>query len=126
MAQDALRGDPAVDARRRLLRNLAEVAILAGWLACEDLGNAMSGRAYYSLALDTAREAADDQLTAIAYGHAAHLAAEGLITPRWPTSPQPANTPSPPRLSALCPRVTSPPNTPPGCCDTFGRGGAWA
>jgi hypothetical protein len=66
MAQDALRGDPAVDERRRLLRNLAEVAILAGWLACEDLGNAMSGRAYYSLALDTAREAADDQLTAIA------------------------------------------------------------
>jgi predicted negative regulator of RcsB-dependent stress response len=39
----------------------------------------MSGRAYYSLALDTAREAADDQLTAIAHGHAAPLAAvEGL------------------------------------------------
>jgi transcriptional regulator with XRE-family HTH domain len=81
MAQDALRRDPAVDERRRLLRNLAEVAILAGRLASEDLGNAMSGHAYYSLALDTAREAANDQLTAIAHGHAAHLAAaQGLTT----------------------------------------------
>lgn len=81
MAQDALRQDPGADERRRLLRNLAEVAILAGRLAADDLGNVMSGRAYYSLALDTAREAADDQLTAMAYGHAAQLAAnEGLST----------------------------------------------
>jgi transcriptional regulator with XRE-family HTH domain/tetratricopeptide (TPR) repeat protein len=81
LAQDALRRDPATDERHRLLRNLAEVAILAGRLASDDLGNAMSGRAYYSLALDTAREAAHDQLTAIAHGHAAHLAAaEGLTT----------------------------------------------
>ncbi|MGH3824915.1 MAG: hypothetical protein ACRDRA_19075 [Pseudonocardiaceae bacterium] len=81
MAQDALRHDHSADERRRRLRNLAEVAILAGRLAAEDLGNAMSGRAYYSLALDTAREAADDQLTAIAHGHAAQLAAhEGLTT----------------------------------------------
>jgi transcriptional regulator with XRE-family HTH domain/tetratricopeptide (TPR) repeat protein len=75
MAQEALRQDPAGDGRHRLLRNLAEVAILAGRLAAEDLGNTMSGRAYYSVALDTARELADDQLTAIAYGHAAQLAA---------------------------------------------------
>jgi hypothetical protein len=79
MAQDALHQDSAADERPRLLRNLAEVAILAGRLAVDDLGNAMSGRAYYSLALDTAREAADDQLTAIAHGYAAQLAAaEGL------------------------------------------------
>jgi transcriptional regulator with XRE-family HTH domain len=75
MAQDALRQDPAADERRRLLRNLAEVAILAGRLAADDLGNTMSGRAYYSVALDAARELADDQLTAIAHGHAAQLAA---------------------------------------------------
>lgn len=81
MAQNALRQDPAVGERRRRLRNLAEVAILAGRLAADDLGNTMSGRAYYSLALDTAREAADDQLAAIAHGHAAQLAAaEGLTT----------------------------------------------
>jgi len=81
LAQDTLRQDPAVGERRRLLRNLAEVAILAGRLSADDLGNAISGRAYYSLALDTAREAADDQLTALAHGHAAQLAAhEGLTT----------------------------------------------
>jgi hypothetical protein len=81
MAQDALRQKPGTDERRRLLRNLAEVAILAGRLAADDLGNAMSGRAYYSLALDTARELADDQLTAIIHGHAAQLAArEGMTT----------------------------------------------
>ena len=81
MAQVALRQKPGADERRRLLRNLAEVAILAGRLAADDLGNAMSGRAYYSLALDTARELADDQLTAITHGHAAQLAArEGMTT----------------------------------------------
>jgi transcriptional regulator with XRE-family HTH domain len=81
MAQDALSRNPANNERRRLLRNLADVAILAGRLAGDDLGNTMSGRAYYSLALDNAREAGDDQLTAIAHGHAAQLAAhEGLTT----------------------------------------------
>jgi transcriptional regulator with XRE-family HTH domain len=74
MAQDSLRRANRTDERRRLLRNLAEVAILAGRLAADDLGNTMSGRAYYGLALDAAREVADDQLTAIAYGHAAQLA----------------------------------------------------
>jgi transcriptional regulator with XRE-family HTH domain len=79
LAQDALRQDPVPDERRRLLRNLAEVAILAGRLAADDLGNTMSGRAYYSVALDAAREVGDDQLTAIVHGHTAQLdAAEGL------------------------------------------------
>ncbi len=79
MATDALRHDPRPDERRRLLRNIARVAILAGRLASEDLGNAMSGRTYYSLALDTAREAGDGQLAALAHGYAAQLAAaEGL------------------------------------------------
>jgi hypothetical protein len=81
LAQDALRKDPEPDERRRLLRNLAEVASLAGRLAVDDLGNPPSGRAYYSVAHDAAREAADDQLTAIAHGHNAQLAAgEGLTT----------------------------------------------
>ena len=79
MATDALRHDPRPDERRRLLRNIARVAILAGRLASEDLGNAMSGRTYYSLALDTAHEAGDGQLAAIAHGYTAQLAAaEGL------------------------------------------------
>ena len=58
-----------------MLRNLAEVAVLAGRLAADDLGNTMSGRACRSVALDTARELADDQLTAIAHVYAAQLAA---------------------------------------------------
>jgi tetratricopeptide (TPR) repeat protein len=79
LAQDVLRQGPGPDERRRLLRNLAEVAILAGRLAADDLGNTMSGRAYYSAALDASREGADNQLVAIAYGHTAQLAAiEGL------------------------------------------------
>jgi ATP/maltotriose-dependent transcriptional regulator MalT len=41
----------------------------------------MSGRAHYSVALDAAREVANDQLTAIAHGYAAQLAAaEGMTT----------------------------------------------
>jgi transcriptional regulator with XRE-family HTH domain len=74
LAQDALREDSTPDERRRLLRNLAEVAILAGRLAADDLGNTMSGRAYYSVAVDAAREVTDDQLAAIAHGHIAQLA----------------------------------------------------
>jgi transcriptional regulator with XRE-family HTH domain len=81
MAQDALHQDLGTDERCRRRHNLAEVAILAGRLAAEDLGNAMSARAYYHLALDNAREAADAQLIAIAHGHAAQLAAsEGMST----------------------------------------------
>ncbi|MDQ3765426.1 MAG: hypothetical protein M3460_29435 [Actinomycetota bacterium] len=81
MVQDKLSPDPEDNQRRRLLRNLADVAILAGRLAGDDMGNTMSARAYYSLALDTAREAGDDQLIAIAHGHAAQLAInEGMTT----------------------------------------------
>lgn len=81
MAQDTLRQNPATDERRRLLHNLAEVSTLAGQLAADDLGNTISGRAYYALALDAAQEVADDQLIAIAHGHTAQLAAaEGFTT----------------------------------------------
>lgn len=41
----------------------------------------MSGRTYYSLALDTAQEIGDHHLIALTHGYAAHLAAsEGMIT----------------------------------------------
>lgn len=80
LAQDALRQTPAPDQRRRLLHNLAEVTILAGRLAADDLGHPMPGRAYYSVALDAAREVADDQLTAITHGHTAQLAATERLT----------------------------------------------
>ncbi|MGH8922383.1 MAG: helix-turn-helix domain-containing protein [Actinomycetes bacterium] len=80
MTTQALRRDPVPEQRRRLLRNQAQVAILAGRLAAEDLGNSLSGRAYYTLALDTAREVDDDHLIALAHGHAARLAAAEAMT----------------------------------------------
>lgn len=80
MVQDKLSPDSEDNERPRLLRNLADVAILAGQLAGDDMGNTMSSRAYYSLALDTAREAPDDQLIAITHGYAAQLAANEHLT----------------------------------------------
>jgi len=65
--------------RRRLLRNLATVATLAGCLAYEDMGDALSGRAFYSVAADSARETNDDQAAATALGYTAQLAhSEGM------------------------------------------------
>jgi len=75
MTDEALHESPSPAERRRLLANRARVAILAGRLAFDDLGNAMAARAHYSLALDAAHEAGDDNLTAAAHGYAAQLAA---------------------------------------------------
>src|SRR5262249_27910264 len=80
-ACQALRPDNTPGDRRRLLRNLARVATLAGRLAGDDLGDGMSARAHYSVAVDCAREAGDDHAAATALGHAAQLAhAEGQPT----------------------------------------------
>jgi transcriptional regulator with XRE-family HTH domain len=79
MATTALGREHATAQRHRLLRNLATVATLAGRLAYEDLGDALSGRAYYSLAADSARETNDHQAAATVLGYAAQLAhAEGM------------------------------------------------
>ena len=64
MATAALGREYTAAQRRRLLRNLATVATLAGGLAYEDLGDALSGRAYYSVAVESAREGKDDQAAA--------------------------------------------------------------
>jgi hypothetical protein len=81
MATATLGRDNTVSDRRRLLRNLAVVATLAGRLAFEDLGDAASGRAHYSMAADSAREADDDQTAATVLGYTTQLAhAEGMTT----------------------------------------------
>jgi transcriptional regulator with XRE-family HTH domain len=82
MATAALgRNNNTAGDRRRLLRNFTVVATLAGRVASEDLGDAASGRAHYSVALDSAREADDDQAIAIVLGHTAQLAhAEAMTT----------------------------------------------
>jgi transcriptional regulator with XRE-family HTH domain len=74
MATAALSRDNTVTDRRRLLRNLTVVATLAGRLASEDLGDAASGRAHYSVAADSAREVDDDQAAATVLGYTALLA----------------------------------------------------
>jgi hypothetical protein len=66
--------------RRRVLRNLAAVATLAGRLAHEDLGDAASGRSYYSLAADSGEQACDRQTAAIALGYTAQLAHDQAMT----------------------------------------------
>jgi transcriptional regulator with XRE-family HTH domain/tetratricopeptide (TPR) repeat protein len=81
MATATLDREHTLPERRRLLRNLATVATLAGRLAHDDLGDALSGRAYYSLAVDNAREADDHQAAATALGYTAQLAhTEGRTT----------------------------------------------
>jgi transcriptional regulator with XRE-family HTH domain len=81
MVTAALGREDTAAQRRRLLRNLATVATLAGRLAYDDLGDALSGRAYYSLAAESAREADDDQAAATVLGYAAQLAhAEGMTS----------------------------------------------
>jgi transcriptional regulator with XRE-family HTH domain len=81
MARATLRREHTATQRRRLLRNLATVATLAGRLAYDDLGDALSGRAYYTLALDSARQAGDHQAAALALGYTAQLAhAERMTT----------------------------------------------
>jgi transcriptional regulator with XRE-family HTH domain len=81
MATAALGRDNTASDRCRLLRNLTVVATLAGRLAYEDLGDAVSGRAHYSVALDSAREGHDDQAAATVLGYTAQLThTEGTTT----------------------------------------------
>jgi hypothetical protein len=79
MATAALGLEHTAAERRQRLRNLATVATLAGRLAYDDLGDTASDRAYYSMAVDSAREADDYQAAATALGYTAQLAhAEGM------------------------------------------------
>ncbi|MGH3779938.1 MAG: hypothetical protein ACRDRO_04705 [Pseudonocardiaceae bacterium] len=86
--------------RRRLLRNLAMVAALAGRLAYEDLGDAASSLSNYSVAVDSAREAGDYQAAPTTLGYTAQLVhAEGMTAAAdalhraEPTTSQPAPQP---------------------------------
>ncbi len=55
--------------QQRLLRNHSQVALLAGRLSFFDLRDPMAARAYYSMALDSSREAGDPHLSAATLGH---------------------------------------------------------
>ncbi len=71
---DALRTEQSAGARQRYLRNRARVAILAGRLAGDDLGNVMTARAYFAQATDDAHQLGDQAVAAIAIGYTAQLA----------------------------------------------------
>jgi len=60
---------------RKLLANRARVAMLAGRLAFFDLHDTMAARGYYSVALESAREAGDHLQAASALGHTAFIPA---------------------------------------------------
>ncbi len=72
---DLLRQSPAPAERRRLLVNRARVGTLAGRLSFFDLQDPMVARAYYSLALEAAREAGDHWQAAAALAHVAFIPA---------------------------------------------------
>lgn len=72
---DLLRQDPAPAERRRLLANRARVGTLAGRLSFFDLHDPMAARAYYSLALEAAREADDHWQAAAVLAHLAFIPA---------------------------------------------------
>lgn len=72
---DLLRQDPAPAERRRLLVNRARVGTLAGRLSFFDLYDPMAARAYYSLALEAAREAEDHLQAAAVLAHVAFIPA---------------------------------------------------
>ncbi|MBV8542167.1 MAG: helix-turn-helix transcriptional regulator [Pseudonocardiales bacterium] len=72
---DLLRQDPAPTQRRQLLLNRARVGTLAGRLSFFDLQDPMAARAYYSLALEAAREAGDHLQAAAALAHVAFIPA---------------------------------------------------
>lgn len=72
---DLLRQGPAPAERRQLLVNRARVGTLAGRLAFFDLHDPMAARAYYSLALEAAREVSDHLQAAAALAHVAFIPA---------------------------------------------------
>ena len=67
--------------RRALLKNQAQVALLAGRISFFDLNDAIAARGYYGLAIESSVEAGAHHLTSAALGHTAFIpAAEGRVT----------------------------------------------
>jgi transcriptional regulator with XRE-family HTH domain len=95
IVRDLLRQGGPASMRRMLLANRARVAILAGRLAFFDCGDAMSGRGYFNLALESARGAGDPSRAP------PHL-------PTWRASQQPTKAMARPSTTFVQPRITWP------------------
>ena len=74
IVDDLAKGAPG-EAKRRLLRNHSQVALLAGRIAFFDLRDPMAARGYYGMAMDASREAGDPHLSAATLGHMSFIPA---------------------------------------------------
>lgn len=81
VTRDLLRDARTACLRRALLKNQAQVALLAGRISFFDLNDAIAARGYYGLAIESSVEAGAHHLTSAALGHHAFIpAAEGRMT----------------------------------------------
>lgn len=81
VTRELLRDARSACLRRALLKNQAQVALLAGRISFFDLNDAIAARGYYALAMESSVEAGAHHLTSAALGHTAFIpAAEGRMT----------------------------------------------
>lgn len=81
VTRELLRDARSACLRRALLKNQAQVALLAGRISFFDLNDAIAARGYYALAMESAVEAGAHHITSAALGHNAFIpAAEGRMT----------------------------------------------
>lgn len=81
VTRELLRDSRSACLRRALLKNQAQVALLAGRISFFDLNDATAARGYYALAFESSVEAGAHHLTSAALGHTAFIpAAEGRLT----------------------------------------------
>ncbi len=78
VTRELLRDTTSAGLRRSLLRNQAQVALLAGRISFFDLSDSIAARGYYSLAIESSLESGAHHLATSALGHTAFIsAAEG-------------------------------------------------
>ncbi len=81
VTRELLREANSLCLRRALLRNQAQVALLAGRISFFDLNDAIAARGYYALAIESSVESSAHHLTSAALGHTAFISAsEGRMT----------------------------------------------
>lgn len=80
VTRELLREAGSTCLRRSLLRNQAQVALLAGRISFFDLNDPIAARGYYSLAIESSIESGAHHLATSALGHSAFIsAAEGRV-----------------------------------------------
>lgn len=75
VTRELLRDAGTAALRRSLLKNQAQVALLAGRISFFDLNDSIAARGYYGLAIESSVEAGSPHLTSAALGHTAFISA---------------------------------------------------